>query len=135
MGQLRTHNRRAINITMACSRTGRAAPLMPGVMSFVEKLVVVGTLVLSLVYIIGFNLNVPHYWSGAPQVFPDEVLNMMFPILLLANLVTLIICIIDSGRRNLENRHGWIAYMVLIGAVGIPHYYIKYGRFPIEPSG
>jgi hypothetical protein len=99
-------------------------------MSYAEKFVVLTTFALSMLYIVLFNLNMPHYWSNSARIVPENVIDALWVVSLLFSLITLILCIRDSGMRDLANRAGWIAYMLLLGVIGIPHYYLKYGRHP-----
>ncbi len=99
-------------------------------MNNMERRVVVATFVLAVIYIIAFNLNVPYHWGHGERIIPQLVLNTLWSLSLILSVVTLILCIRDSGRRHLENRTGWVVYMVMFGAVGIPHYYYRYGRHP-----
>ena len=97
-------------------------------MNQIEKSILLITLIISVAYIIAFNLNVPYYWSNEPRVVPDGILRLMWLCTFILGITALVLCIRDSGKRNLEKRASWIAYMVLIGAFGIPHYYFKHGR-------
>ena len=95
-----------------------------------EKTVVVGTLFLLAVYLVAFNLNVPYHWGHGERLVPQGALDVLWKVGLVLSILTLVICIRDSGRRNLEDRASWVAYMLLLGAVGVPHYFLKYGRRP-----
>jgi hypothetical protein len=97
-------------------------------MNKLEKTIVLSTFLVCGLYIILFNMNMPHYWSGDPLLVPELIIDWLWWLGLISCIVTIVICIRDTGKRKLENRDGWVAYMVLFGVVGIPHYYIKYGR-------
>jgi hypothetical protein len=99
-------------------------------MNKAEKTIVIGTFGLTVLFIVLFNLNMPHYWGNSPLVVPESAIDTLWLICMLLSITTLFLCIRDSGKRDLTNRIGWVAYMLLIGAIGIPHYYIKHGRFP-----
>lgn len=97
-------------------------------MSKLEKTILIVTLVLAVAYIVAFNMNVPYYWGSGERVVPKGIVDALWVLVLLMSVITLAVCIRDSGLRKLQNRGWWISYMVLLGAVAIPHYYIKHGR-------
>lgn len=99
-------------------------------MNRLEKTILMVTGALAVVYIVAFNLNVSYYWGSGQRVFAKGVVDALWGFLLLMSVATLAICIRDTGLRQLQNRGGWIFYILLLGAVAIPHYYIKHGRWP-----
>jgi len=99
-------------------------------MNNTEKIIVLGTFSVIVLYIVFFNLNFAHYWNNSPRIIPEKILSIFWVASLLMSVITLIVCIRDSGKRNLESRSNWIIYMILFGSVGVPHYYFKYGRHP-----
>ena len=100
-------------------------------MNKAEKIVVLSTFGLSVLFIILFNLNMPHYWNNnSPLIVPVMAIDTMWLICLFLSIATLLLCIKDSGNRNLPNRTAWTVYMLFIGAIGMPHYYDKNGMHP-----
>lgn len=99
-------------------------------MNKLEEAIVVGTLLLSVVYVVAFNFNVPYYWGHGERIVPQLALDTLWKVVIVLSILTLVVCIRDSGRRGLENRAGWVTYMLFLGAIGVPHYYLKHGRRP-----
>lgn len=99
-------------------------------MSKPEKTIIFSTFIMLAAYIVVFNLNVPYYWGYGEKLIPPMMLDILWKIGSVMSILTLMVCIKDSGQRNLENRGGWIVYMLVLGAVGVPHYYIRHGRRP-----
>ena len=99
-------------------------------MNHTEKLILLFSLVVLVVYIIAFNLNVPHYWSGAERVVPENILKILQYATLFFAVSSLGVCIRDSGKRNLDDRSLWVLYMLIIGVIGMPHYYFRIGKAP-----
>jgi hypothetical protein len=99
-------------------------------MNKIEKSIVLSTFLVSVIYIVLFNLNFPHYWNNSPIIFPDRVVDILWYVCFALSLITFAICIVDTGKRKLNSRASWVIYMVLIGVIAIPHYYIKYGGHP-----
>jgi len=97
-------------------------------MNKIEKSLILIALIVSVVYIVAFNLNVPHYWSDEPRVISENTLKIIWYFALLFSIATIIVIIKDSGKRNIENRTSWLAYILLLSVIAIPHYYLKYGR-------
>ena len=98
-------------------------------MNKIEKATVLITLSLVVIYIIAFNLNIPHYWKDEPRVVSESALNTLLFFGFLFSIATLVLIIKDIGKRNLENINFWVAYVLFFGVFGIPHYYFKIGRF------
>lgn len=97
-------------------------------MSKVEKTILIFTVIIAVTYVVAFNMNVPYYWGSGERVVPKGVVDVLWAVVILMSVATLAICIRDTGLRRLQNRGWWISYILLLGAVAIPHYYIKHGR-------
>ena len=97
-------------------------------MSNTEKVIVTITMVTGIIYIVLFNLNIQHYWAGEPAVVSDRLIDSIWVAAFILGAVATVLCIVDTGKRPLNNRAAWVAYIVLFGVIGVPHYYFKYGR-------
>lgn len=99
-------------------------------MNKTEKIFVLGAFVIFALYFVLFNMNLPHYWNNSPRAIPENIIDVLWVLSLTFAIITLILCIRDSGKRNLASRASWVVYMIVVGVIGIPHYYLKHGRHP-----
>ena len=103
-------------------------------MNKIEKSFIVGSYIWLLIYIVLFNINVPSHFGYGEELILELLLYSFWLIAVALSLSAIVITLIDIGKRNLNNKVGLVIYVLLLSAISVIHYFIKYGRNPRQDA-
>jgi len=103
-------------------------------MNKIEKSFVVGSYIWALIYIVLFNINVPSHFGYGEELIPESLLYSFWLITVVLSLAAIMVTLMDIGKRNLNNKVGWVTYVLILSAISVIHYFIKYGRNPRQDA-
>ena len=94
-------------------------------MGLTGKSIILFTVTLELIYVPFFLISVNFGFVYKYEFLPD-ILMAYAGLVMLTGLLSIIICINDIRKRDLNDRSGWYLYIVLVSWLSVPHYFFKY---------